>query len=700
MSTYEKRLKEDLKILGGFLIAAVIISAIFIYLNSCNKGETRYVLDTEGNIICSHKSTEPLDIHGNNTVTYTYTNNWSEKSNFYNSQSGSYNFETNNDSDTLSTDNYISSFWWDFFYNSPKDFAIYAFYVSMDDYIPNEYQNDSCLLGDGNIILLNPDINGYNGKYGITDKFGNWIVEPEYYKIDTYCVDNGFLILRSNSGTGVMNLDYEWIIEPNFSEIYINNNYIEVTIYKDNIEYYGAYDFSGNMILDTDYTDICDFGNFISFDKKDDAGHNYGVCDINGNVLLEPTYESIDIDESSERLITKDSNGNYMFLDYSCNNVLSESFKYINCIEPSDDSDIPSFFIIEDNNGKYYICDKDGNKLADSQYDYLDTWLYSDDYIIAEVDGKRGLIDCFGNIYIDFEYKEIIRNYNTNNDREDNYIVITEDDCVGIVDYDNKTVIKPQKYKLSETDENSDYYYAYDADILFFPYDISNWVILSSNSEPVEIKCDNLEYLGNGIFKACKYSDQNCDSVIDCNGQLIYELVNNYDISISTFNGKTLIAIVSDNYGTIIYDGIKVLDTDFICSKCKSNSNGTVLFWATNIMKEYNAAGEYLGTKVNTGESKDVLGVIKDESTGMYGLVDTNGEQLLDCEYKYIEISCIVNSSHENETEPIAVVQNDKGQYGIVDANKNWIYEPQFDWVSVEDGMIQVTLRRGQKIKK
>ncbi|SHI23418.1 WG containing repeat-containing protein [Butyrivibrio fibrisolvens DSM 3071] len=707
MSTYEKRLKEDLKILGGFLIAAVIISAIFIYLNSCNKGPTRYVLDTEGNIICSHKSTEPLDIHNNNTVTYTYTNNWSERSKFYNRQSGIYNFETNKDSDTLTpdnltTDNYISSFWWDFFYNSPKDFAINSIYEMMYHSVPYTHTNYSCTLNNGDVYLL--DHRSYYTKYGIANKFGIWVDKPDYDYLDTSYIDKGLLFVTTSTDLkGVMNLEYKWIIEPNFSRISIDNNdtYIQVMKKKDGTDCYGAYDFDGHVILDADYSYIHDFGSLLYFDKKDNGRHYCGICDLNGNIILEPSYEDIDIDESSERIITEDSDGNYMLLDFSGNDVLGESFKYIECLKQSFVSNIPSFFIIQDNNGKYYICDKDGNKLADSQYDYLDSWVSSDDYIIAEIDGKRGLIDRLGNIYINFEYKEIIRNYNTNNESEDNCIVITEDDCVGIVDYDNKTVINPQKYKLSEIDENSDYYYAYDADIMFFPYDINNWVILSSNSEPVEIKCDYLEYLGSGIFKACKYHDQYCDSVIDYKGQFICELrQHDSDVSVSTFNEKPLIAIISGCYGSIFYDGSKVLDIDDYSYHCISNSNGTVLFWTTAEAKVYSADGEYLGIIEDPDEGQKSLLVVKDESTGLYGLVGKNGELLLDYEYKYIETSCIVNSSHDNKSELVAVVKNKKGKYGIFDANGNWIYEPQFDWVSLGNGFIQVTLRWGQKVKK
>jgi hypothetical protein len=48
----------------------------------------------------------------------------------------------------------------------------------------------------------------------------------------------------------------------------------------------------------------------------------------------------------------------------------------------------------------------------------------------------------------------------------------------------------------------------------------------------------------------------------------------------------------------------------------------------------------------------------------------------------------------------MAVVKTKDGKYGIIDVNGNWIYEPQFDWASVSNGVIQVTLREGQKIKK
>jgi hypothetical protein len=114
--------------------------------------------------------------------------------------------------------------------------------------------------------------------------------------------------------------------------------------------------------------------------------------------------------------------------------------------------------------------------------------------------------------------------------------------------------------------------------------------------------------------------------------------------------------------------------------------------------KVYNYKGEYLGI-TDSDISMEIVAV-KDEASGFYGLYDQDCNLLLDFEYEYIEVLHSDNYNKLEKGEVMVAVKTTDGKYGIVDAKGNWIYEPQFELASTSNGVIQVTLSKGQEIIK
>ncbi|MCR5771641.1 MAG: WG repeat-containing protein [Butyrivibrio sp.] len=333
--------------------------------------------------------------------------------------------------------NYICSFWRDFLYVSPKEYAMQGIISGFTGKSHKDLENGSYLMDDGNLFLFDNS----QGKYGIANENGEWIVEPAYMEFDFQYSDKGIIITKADEykNYGVMDLNYNLLIDPIYDNISVYEDLISVN---EGDKYNcGVFDLNGNMVVEPIYNEvkiyndcICarlddDYrGTYILFDRKgnelarynsdlilvynkaitvrfvEDETCYFGVYDHSGNTILEPIYEDVDVFEDIERMIVKDSDNNYYLLDFECNDVLGGPCKYIDYPTHKDDD---YAFIIEDQNSNYNICDKDGNILVDGNYDYLHNLYGSNEYFVAEIDGKEGLIDIDGNIYIDFKYDDL-----------------------------------------------------------------------------------------------------------------------------------------------------------------------------------------------------------------------------------------------------------------------------------------------------
>ncbi|WP_026652380.1 WG repeat-containing protein [Butyrivibrio proteoclasticus] len=753
MNKVKIQLIENAMIFGCFIIAAFIFGNDLLQKNSYEAGEVRYILDTEGNIISSHPSTTPLNTESYPNIGYTYENNWGESSGLYRVQSGSYDINTDEESgslDYLSKAEYIHSFWDDFCYPSTKNYAIYKMIDGIINGFPRtnsvELGNNSFYMDDGNLFLY--DIK--SGNYGVADLRGNWLLSPEYQKIDTSHTDKGIVIVENDKGyqrrIGVTDLDYNVLIEPKYEFIDFCNDYIFVSNYENYIRYFALYDYNGNAIIGPDYGDIVFYDSFmkVEIDNTDDMNLSdyvdekdryYGIYDYEGNAILEPIYRSITIGEGTDTLIVEDQNSQYRLLDFEGNDILGDYYKYIECINQGEGNEHQYVFIIEDQDEHYYFCDKDGKKLSDEIFDYVKDIFGSDDLYIAGRDDKYGLIDCLGNIRLEFKYSELddlhedsaymvanldgkagvidvsgttiidfnyksILSYNyATNKMGDKYIVITEDDRIGVVNTQNEIFIEPESYSLFD----GEYKYTSDDEILYFQFDDQKWVILKPDSLPVEFHFGELKYLGGGLFLGRNYSGYSevKGFVIDSSGNIVWEFDEfSYDVEATMVEGKPLLVIAAKDRLTIMYDGNIVAEENYAIDFIEIKDNNLIAVCPTDSSgyRIYNYKGDYLGIDCNIGTSTEIKGYY-DESSGLYGLRDKFGNIVLDFEYEYVEVSKYINYHNVKEGGMMAVVKTN-GKYGIVDVNGNWIYEPQFDWASVSNGVIQVTLREGQEIKK
>ena len=159
----------------------------------------------------------------------------------------------------------------------------------IDDYC---FHNGLCLMSDD------------NGKEGLINRKGEWIVEPEYIKI--YYVSKGFWKIEDAEGhEGLRRADGEPFLPCEYDQVTVRNTgYIAVRL-MNHLDM--VLDSEGNVVNPCDYREIEQL-EYLT-DEYDEEGirksaiahcmtyrssdYHYGLMDRNGNMLTPPLYDRI-----------------------------------------------------------------------------------------------------------------------------------------------------------------------------------------------------------------------------------------------------------------------------------------------------------------------------------------------------------------------------------------------------------------------
>ena len=115
--------------------------------------------------------------------------------------------------------------------------------------------------------------------FGLQDKQGNIIVEPQYKKL-IRLGDSSWIVLKKNK-YGLIDNNGNYLVEPKYRHVdRILGKYLKIG----NDNNFAIYNEKGEVIIPPEYSsiDILFGGMFLT--KKN---YKYGVCDKNGNVILE-----------------------------------------------------------------------------------------------------------------------------------------------------------------------------------------------------------------------------------------------------------------------------------------------------------------------------------------------------------------------------------------------------------------------------
>lgn len=217
------------------------------------------------------------------------------------------------------------------------------------------------ILADPNSELNFKLLVCYNGKYGIINETGNWIVDPKYEELKAL---NGKLVSMVQGRWGVLGLDGSWIIQPLYeSLIYCDERFIATKNGK-----VGVLNADGTWFIRPDYDDI--ISNGAGFVVQ--INNKKGILDNYGEWVVLPTYDEIDLDGEMfifKQLVVGGGIGNFPGIDDNYYYGVMDRFGQI-VIPPLYDSvsSIPSGYATTHFDSGYSkvinsILDKKGNEI-------------------------------------------------------------------------------------------------------------------------------------------------------------------------------------------------------------------------------------------------------------------------------------------------------------------------------------------------
>lgn len=330
----------------------------------------------------------------------------------------------------------------------------------------------------------------------------------------------------------------------------------------------------------------------------------YGVIDKSGNTVIEPEYEEIIIPNpikdvfictNSEEKIILNSNNEELFTEYE--EVFEIRIKDLILELPYEKT-----VLKYRENEKYGLINLEGKKITNAVYDSIQGFTYKEGELLVSVDGKYGLININGKLLIDIEYDLIESDYyytEENGYNDSGYIV-----C-------KKT---GQGYRYGYINNNWNVLLDTDYNKLYRIIDV--------NDNNIYIICAE-----NGRFGVKK----NKDTLIENKYQSIEfdELTNIFTIEVT---GKYGIAnIDGDIVLDTAYDSIQIQGTNIYGLK----DGESLEFDINGNQKDYNDNYKLITVPTDTQDYNIIVKI--DDSGTRYGVADSNGNIVIECEYSYIE---------------------------------------------------------------
>ena len=338
--------------------------------------------------------------------------------------------------------------------------------------------------------------------------------------------------------------------------------------------------------------------NYFSL-RKDNL---FGVIDRSGNIIIEPTYDDVKIPNPEKPVFVCYEGDSTKVLNERKEEILTDYDK----VEPIQLQNTVNDLIYEKSvlkyqqDGKYGLIDFEGKRITKPIYDSIDSLNYKEGQLLVKQDGKTGVINIKGNTLIDIKYDQInVDGYYTKEGgyNYSGYIVSTTTDQgyrYGYINYDGKLLLEPNYNQLSRVTQIQDNNNAY-----IICAENGRYGVMKNDESIIPNEYQSIDYdEGNNLFtieKSKKYGIANIDGNI-----IVPTEYNQIDIT-----GVYLYA--TNEQGVVVY-----------------NSDGTQANIDTNI------------AIINTSNEKYKIRI--DNSNGTkYGVIDKEGQQVIDEKYNYIE---------------------------------------------------------------
>lgn len=502
-----------------------------------------------------------------------------------------------------------------------------------------------------------------DGKYGVIDKFGTIIVNPEYEIV--YIPNPSKSVFVCYYDYNEESGDYKTkILNEKSNLIFSEFNNVEAFIFKDT-----------NMSK-------------IPFEKsvlKYRQNGKYGLIDFDGNKITENIYDSIENLEYKEGTFVVEKEGKYGVINLKGNTLVNIEFNKIEA-DGYFDEETKSYkagFIVAkkiDEGYKYGYINSDGKQVLKNEYSEVYRVTDIDNkkgiYLIAYKNGKAGLLENQRKI-LDFEYDDI--EYNKVSD----LFAVKKSLKQGVFDKTGKKIIdiEYETILFSESSINANN----GETITIFDLNGND----KNDNEYTNIYKTGNENYDITINKNGKYGvkDKNGNVIIKNNYQYIEYAYSKYFIV--TNEGK--IGILNDEGKSevdFIYDIIQKIDNTNVMQAINFSEN-TIDIYDINAKKTVSVKNAYIymekdyikilsdterkyidnnGKEISNKEiylQNDLFASLKD---GKWGFTNVDGKVIVD--YKYDMVTEL------NKYGFAGIKQNNL--WGVIDRNGNIIVEPSY----------------------
>ena len=497
-----------------------------------------------------------------------------------------------------------------------------------------------------------------DGKYGVIDREGNVVIEPNYAALD---IPNPTMpvFIKSEDGQNFSAIDnngndiltqYEDV-----EAIAINNISSNIPYEKSVLKYkqnglYGIMDFEGNKITENIYNSITNI-DYKEGNLKVEQNGQYGVINIKGTTILEPEYESIiadgyyDEETKYEQAgfvlrIKTDDGYKFGYADERGKIILEPLYNEINRITEITGEDV---YLITANNGRYGVV-KNGKEVLKNEFTEI-SFDPNNNLLIIQKDNSQGVVDLEGNNIIPIDYDDIIIG--------GKYINAQKGEETLIFDAQGNNI---DTDILSYNQVNDNYAIVIDKD--------NNYNIVdNSGNKKLNQNYTYIEYLDDNKFIA---TIDGKTGIINGDGQVIIEIKYNAIQKIEDSNA--LQAVDSEQNRTDIIDSEMKINEGIANAYISKRDNYIKLYSETDV-KYYNLDGKEIAYK----EIEPNNSLYADKKDGKWGLIDNTGKVVVDYEYD------MVTEQNGN----VAGIKKD-GSWQIVDTNGQIISENAITLQSVD----------------
>ena len=498
-----------------------------------------------------------------------------------------------------------------------------------------------------------------DGNYGVINKTGDIVINPEYTNIIIPNPEKAIFICYSGETTSVFNQNQE--------QVYTEYNNIQPIRLKN---------IASSLMYEK---------NVFTFEQDG----KMGLINIDGELIAKPIYESIEGLPYKEGELLVKQEGKYGVINNKGNYLVKAEYDQITVDNYTTEEEgyKKAGYIVSnttENGYRYGYIDVNGNVILEPQYNEVSRIIdVKDDNAIYLITAQNGQYGMFKNTeqIINNEYQSIA--YNNGNGT----LTLEKTKQFGVATMDGNIIIP---IEFTQIDSTGMYIYATDVEgnIQVYQEDgtraevDSNIYILETENQDYRIKIDNAQGSVYSII------DKDGNQLTTANYAYIDYLYDNYFI-VSVTGGK--VGVINDKEEQVIdikYDSIEKLEgTNYIVTKLSENSStqiynkdlqqlcemsNAIIHTEENYIKIYNdTETKYFnleGDEIQNTEALPDNQIYAKSQDGKWGFVDKSGNVVLDYIYD--------KTTELNDYGYAGILLD--GKWGVVNSQGEIVVEPTY----------------------